>query len=127
MNILLDTHALLWAIGAPKELSKKASEEIINPDNMVFVSSISVLELVIKQSIGKLTIPENIEREIAIHNFTPLPVTIKHSLAVKKLPLLHKDPFDRLLIAQAMEENLTLVTDDWLIKQYDVKILKASV
>lgn len=125
MNILLDTHVLIWALENNPALSDKAAENIINAENMVFVSAASVWEIGIKRSMGKLEAPNNLIEEIKRHRFTPLPMTIDHADLAGKLPQIHKDPFDRMLIAQAVYENLTLVTrDEWIFK-YDVKILKA--
>jgi PIN domain nuclease of toxin-antitoxin system len=125
MNILLDTHVLIWALEKNPALSDKAAENIINAENMVFVSAASVWEIGIKRSMGKLEAPNNLIEEIKRHRFTPLPMTIDHAELAGKLPHIHKDPFDRMLIAQAVYENLTLVTrDEWIFK-YDVKILKA--
>lgn len=125
MNIILDTHVLIWALENNPALSDKAAENIINAENMVFVSAASVWEIGIKRSMGKLEAPDNLIEEIKRHRFTPLPMTTDHAELAGKLPQIHKDPFDRMLIAQAVYENLTLVTrDEWIFK-YDVKILKA--
>lgn len=125
MNIVLDTHVLIWALENNPGLSEKAAKAIINAENMVFISAASVWEIGIKRSLGKLVAPDNLIEEIKQHRFTPLPMTIDHAELAGKLPQIHKDPFDRMLIAQAVYENLTLVTRDEWIFQYDVKILKA--
>lgn len=125
MNIVLDTHVLIWALENNPVLSDKAAETIINAENMVFVSAASVWEMGIKRSMGRLETPDNLIEEIKRHRLTPLPMTMEHADLAAKLPKIHKDPFDRMLIAQAVYENLTLVTrDEWIFK-YDVKILKA--
>ena len=126
MNLLLDTHVFIWCVSAPKRLSDKTRKMIENPSNEVHVSAVSALEIAIKVSLGKLRIPGSIEEQIKEKNFNSLSVSVKHALKVADLPIIHKDPFDRLLIAQAMEENFTLVTSDEEIEKYpNVKILKA--
>ncbi len=125
MNILLDTHVLIWALENNPTLSDKAAANIINADNIVFVSAASVWEIGIKMNMGKLEAPDNLLEEINLHRFTPLPISLRHAQLAGKLPDIHKDPFDRILIAQAVYEKLTLVTRDELIFQYNIKILKA--
>lgn len=93
--------------------------------NLVFVSAAAAWEIVIKSMLGKLDIPSNLEAALAANRFEQLPITIPHSLAVANLPHIHNDPFDRLLIAQAKVEGLTLVTGDEQIKKYDVAIMEA--
>ncbi len=125
MNILLDTHVLIWALENNSTLSDNARNAIINGDNMVFVSSATVWEINIKRSIGKLDVPDNLLSEIKNHRFTPLDINYDHAQLAGNLPYIHKDPFDRMLIAQAITEKLVLVTRDEFIIKYDVKILKA--
>jgi PIN domain nuclease of toxin-antitoxin system len=125
MNIILDTHVLIWALENNSTLSDKAVEAIIEADNMVFVSAASVWEIGIKRNMGKLETPDNLLDEIRLHRFAPLPINLHHAELAGKLPDIHKDPFDRMLIAQAVYEKLTLVTRDEIISKYDVKILKA--
>jgi len=92
---------------------------------MVFVSSVSIWEIGIKRSMGKLETPDNLMEEIKLHRFTPLNITHDHAELAGKLPDIHRDHFDRMLIAQAILEKLTLVTRDILIAKYDVKTIKA--
>ena len=125
MNILLDTHVLIWALENNPGLSDSARESITRAGNMVFVSSVSVWEIAIKKAMGKLETPDNLQQEIALHRFTPLQINYDHAELAGKLPDIHKDPFDRMLIAQAIIEKLTLVTRDKAIAQYDVNILAA--
>jgi PIN domain nuclease of toxin-antitoxin system len=125
MNIILDTRVLIWALENNSTLSDKAVEAIIEADNMVFVSAASVWEIGIKRNMGKLETPDNLLDEIRLHRFAPLPINLHHAELAGKLPDIHKDPFDRMLIAQAVYEKLTLVTRDETISKYDVKILKA--
>lgn len=123
MNLLLDTHTFLWAVDNHPNLSPDARAAITDGNNMVFVSAATAWEISIKKAIGKLTIPEgSYLDELSAHRFTPLDITTEHALAVEHLPHHHKDPFDRLLIAQAQIENLTLVTRDPRIKQYAVQV-----
>ena len=125
MNILLDTHVLIWALENNPTLSDDARSSIIHAENLVFVSSVSVWEIGIKKHLGKLEVPGNLQEEIRLHRFTPLSINYDHAELASKLPNIHKDPFDRMLIAQAIVEKLTLVTRDELISKYELKILKA--
>jgi len=125
MNLLLDTHALIWALENNPTLSTPARNAIIEGKNLVFISSATVWEMSIKQSQGKLETPDNLQEEIDLHRFTQLSINFQHADLAGKLPYIHKDPFDRMLIAQAMIEKLTLVTRDKLIAQYDVRIIEA--
>jgi PIN domain nuclease of toxin-antitoxin system len=125
MNLLLDTHTFLWAIDNNPNLSQEARAAITDGNNMVFVSAATAWEISIKKAIGKLTIPRgSYLDELNAHRFTPLDITTEHALAVENLPQHHKDPFDRLLIAQAQMEKLTLVTRDPRIKQYAVQVIE---
>jgi PIN domain nuclease of toxin-antitoxin system len=125
MNIILDTHVLIWALENNPTLSGIARDSITHARNMVFVSSASVWEISIKKQLGKLTCPDNLHEEIKLHRFTPLYIQHDHAELAGNLPNFHKDPFDRMLIAQAIIENLTLVTRDDFIIKYDVTTLKA--
>lgn len=125
VNLLLDTHAFLWAIDNNPRLSQKARDAIIDGNNIVFVSAATAWEIAIKKSIGKLKIPNgDYLEELKVHRFTPLDITTEHALMVESLPPYHKDPFDRMLIAQAQVEKLTLVTGDSKIKAYTVPIIE---
>ena len=125
MNLLLDTHVLLWALIDDPGLSAPARRAIVDGANTVFVSAATAWEIAIKKSLGKLTAPDNYEEELVAHRFTPLDLTTRHALAVEKLPPHHQDPFDRLLIVQAQLERLTLVTRDRKIMDYDVPWIAA--
>jgi len=125
MNLLLDTHVFLWAVDNHPNLSPVAREAIVNGRNIVYVSAATAWEISIKRAIGKLKIPESdYLEELRLHRFMPLSITTEHALAVENLPSHHKDPFDRMLIAQAREENLALVTRDPRLKAYDVRIIE---
>ena len=125
MKLLLDTHVLLWWLDNPRQLSAKAIEAIRDEENMVHVSSAVVWEIVIKKALDKLTAPDNIREVLAENRFEPLSITIEHALAVAALPMHHPDPFDRILIAQAMVEGLTLVSRDSEIAKYPVDQIQA--
>lgn len=125
MNLLLDTHVLVWALENNAKLSENARDVIINGKNIVIVSSISAWEISIKTAMGKLIVPDNLQEEIEIHRFTPLNINFDHAKLAGELPNIHKDPFDRMLIAQAIIEKLTLVTRDSLIPLYNVNLLTA--
>ncbi len=125
MNLLIDTHVLLWWFDKNPTLSKKAKTAIAKGENLVFVSATTAWEITIKKTLGKLEAPDNLEDELLRHNFRQLSVTIPHALAVEKLPEHHRDPFDRMLVAQSLMEGLTLVTRDSNLKKYDVPIILA--
>lgn len=127
MKLLLDTHALLWAVLSPERLSAAARTAVEDWDNQVFVSTVSAWEIAIKASLGKLDAPADIDvhiqRACERAPFTVLPVTMAHAFAVRDLPLHHRDPFDRLLLAQAARERLTLVSNDRQLKPYATALL----
>ena len=130
MRLLLDTHALLWALLEPDYLSAEAAEAIADGKNQVLISAASAFEIALKQTIGKLRLPgparEWLPDRVGLLGETSwLPVSEQHALCAGGLPLLHRDPFDRLLIAQALEEGLTLVSRDRHLAQYGVSILTA--
>src|SRR3954447_2242696 len=112
MTLLLDTHVFLWWLENPALLSKAASKTIGDGKNTVYVSAAVAWEISIKKALGKLDAPDDIEAAMAANRFLPLPVTIPHTLAVQLLPDIHRDPFDRLLIAQAKHEEFKLVSRD---------------
>jgi PIN domain nuclease of toxin-antitoxin system len=123
---LLDTNALIWTLSDPEELSNPAKDVITNSDNKLFVSIATLWEITIKQSIGKLDlegdvldIVEECERE----GINILSIQPQHLKKLEKLPLIHRDPFDRLIISQAIYEDLTIITKDSMIPKYDVSVL----
>ena len=120
MRILLDTHCLLWWLSDDPTLGDQGRELISTPENLVFFSAASIWKIRIKQSIGKLDLPGDFVEVLAGQPFESLAVTVEHAHALKDLPLLHRDPFDRLLIAQARSDRLTLLTHDRIVTQYDV-------
>ena len=123
MNLLLDTHTLIWALEDNPSLSALARVAIVDGENMVFVSAVSVWEISIKKALGKLEAPDTLLDEIERIRFTPLDITLEHADRAGKLPAIHLDPFDRMLIAQAQSEQLTLITRDAEIQKYQVQCL----
>ncbi len=127
MNLLVDTHVLLWAAGEPKKLSNKARELLVNPDNQLIFSAASLWEITIKRGLGREDFqvdPSPLRRGLLEHGWTELMIRSEHAIATGYLPTIHKDPFDRILLAQAQVEGCTLLTADALIAQYDGAILK---
>ncbi len=127
VQLLLDTHALIWWLSADASLSAAASASIADKSNDVFVSAVSAWEVSTKYRLGKLpagaSISKGFEGIVQSEGFLPLPVTLSHGEAGGALPGLHKDPFDRLLIAQEILENLTLVSNERLFDSYGVRRL----
>jgi PIN domain nuclease of toxin-antitoxin system len=131
MRLLLDSHVLLWAYDDFRRLSSAARREMERPSNTIYVSAASVWELAIKLASGKLRVRNltdvgEFEMRAIESGFIELPVTMRHAAAVADLGLLHADPFDRLLIAQARIEGLTVVTTDRRFADYPVQILDAD-
>ena len=130
MRFLIDTHCWLWAVSSPHQLSNSAAELVRDPSNAIFFSSVSALEIAIKFANRKLNlpmppaqlVPASVEALPIIH----LPVYVSHALRVGELPPHHKDPFDRLLIAQSQIEELPLMTADAVIAQYEVDVIWAG-
>ena len=124
-TLLLDTHVLLWANEAPERLSSEAVAALEDPANDLLVSSISVAEIEIKRRLGKLTLEHSCQTLAAQLDALWLDLTAVHAMALRTLPYLHADPFDRLLIAQAMTEGHTLVTTDEKVLAYPISTLTA--
>ena len=124
MRLLLDTHALLWWL-ADEGLTTQARDAIADPANLVAVSAASAWEISIKKALGKLAAPDDLEQQVQEGGFSPLPISIAHALAAGQLARHHEDPFDRMLIAQALAEGLTIVTRDKRFNDYGVPLLSA--
>lgn len=124
MNLLLDTHILLWWLDDSDFLSKHAHDAIATTDNLIFVSVAVIWEIRIKQALGKLEITVDFLNVLKQQGFELLSISAEHAFEVGELPMHHRDPFDRMLIAQAMEEGLTIVTHDRVFKKYKVPILE---
>lgn len=120
MTLLLDTHVFLWWLEDPGRLSEAARKAISDGRNTVYVSAAVVWEIAIKKGLGKLEAPDDILGAMAANRFLPLPVTVPHALAVQSLPGHHRDPFDRLLVAQAKHEGFKLVSRDPDVLSYGV-------
>jgi len=125
MRLLLDTHALIWALGEPSKLSPGSRRLIEDPSNEIFVSAASLWEIAIKADSGKLQVPDDLERAIFAVGFQPLEIRFPHVRRLRGLPTHHRDPFDRILVAQAMHENLSIATRDGRISSYDVRVVEA--
>jgi PIN domain nuclease of toxin-antitoxin system len=123
MKLLLDTHILLWWLTLDRKLSQIETAIIADPDNLIFVSAATAWEIAVKKMIGKLEAPDDLLAALAANNFLELPITIDHSQKLYQLPLHHHDPFDRIMVAQAMSEDLTLMTRDTKIALYEIKII----
>ena len=123
-NYLLDTHIFLWWISDADRLSKEVFDIISDSSNQIYVSSASIWEIAIKESLGKIEIDANLDTIIEECGFLELKISAKCANAVKCLPPIHKDPFDRMLIAQAKQWHLTLITiDQRIVKYRDIKVL----
>jgi PIN domain nuclease of toxin-antitoxin system len=123
MNLLLDTHIALWAITGDATLGEDFLDRLRH-DPDIFLSPVSLWEITIKQATGKLSGPPDLAERVRDMGFRELPVTFAHAIIAGRLPPHHRDPFDRMLVAQAAAEGLTLVSRDHSIALYDVDILK---
>lgn len=126
-RLLLDTHAFLWWLSDDPALGAVARQMIGEPRNQVLVSAASIWEISIKQAKGMLEAPEDLEVLVEDEGFTKLPISLFHGQQAGKLPEIHRDPFDRMLIAQAQAEGLELVTADGIIPQYGVRVVSARL
>nr|WP_163503403.1 type II toxin-antitoxin system VapC family toxin [Halomonas socia] len=121
MNLLLDTHVLLWAAAEPEKLSADAEELITDSTNRLYFSAASLWEVVIKNSLQRPDFhadPHLLRRGLLDNGYSELSISAQHTLGVARLPLIHKDPFDRILVAQAEAEGFLLLTADALVAQY---------
>jgi PIN domain nuclease of toxin-antitoxin system len=127
MKLLLDTQLLLWAAGQPDRLSADALSLVTNPEHELIFSAASLWEVVIKRSLGREDFhvnPQLFRRGLLDNGYQELAITSQHVMSLNNLPLLHKDPFDRMLIAQAISEGITLVTADVQLARYSGPVLK---
>ncbi len=125
MNLLLDTHVLLWALDQPEQLDGTAREAIRDARNRVVVSAASAWEIAIKRGLGKLRFEADLGAVLDAVGFDALSIGFEHARVAGELPGVHRDPFDRMLVAQAQIEALTLVTRDVVFARYDVPTLPA--
>jgi len=127
MRLLLDTHVFLWWVEDAPELSAKARKGLADPAHEVFLSLASCWEMAIKLSLGKLKVARPLERlipdQLAANGFRQLSIEFRHVVRVAQLPFHHRDPFDRLLVAQALEEGVTVVSADPVFRMYGVRRL----
>lgn len=123
MGLLLDTHVLLWVLTDDPRLSSPARAAVVDGRTRLFVSAVSAWEMVLKAERGKLRVPADLPAQLVALAAEQLDVSMLHALGAQELPVHHADPFDRLLVAQARIERLTLVTHDPLIQMYDVPVL----
>jgi PIN domain nuclease of toxin-antitoxin system len=125
MKLLLDTHILLWAAGNPERLSAEARALLNDPENELFFSAASLWEIAIKNNLGRADFQVNarlLRRGLLDNGYHELAISSIHAVSIDSLPMIHKDPFDRILIAQAMVEGIILLTADSLVAQYPVAV-----
>lgn len=121
MKLLLDTHLLLWVAGEPKRLSSSARNYLDDPENELIFSSASIWEIIIKKALGRNDFrvdPRLLRRGLLDNGYTELAITSEHTLTIDYLPAIHKDPFDRIMIAQSMKEGIMLLTSDPIVAEY---------
>ena len=123
MRLILDTHAALWWLSGDERFGRTAEDEITDATNQVLLSAAVVWEVAIKRSLGKLEAPEDLAAALVGAGAQPLPVALDHAAAVERLPWHHRDPFDRLLIAQAIVERAALVSADESLHAYGVRVI----
>ncbi len=127
MNLLLDTHVALWALGDPSRLGDATRAALADPRNVVAVSAASVWEVEIKRALGKLDAPAGFAAECVIRGFDELPITFDHAAAASQLARHHHDPFDRMLMGQAMIEDYRIVTADRAFEHYGVEVVDPTL
>ena len=123
MNIIIDTHIFLWALSSPAKLSIAKREALEDLSNTIYVSAVTIAELMIKTSVGKIQIDFDPVKLASETGFALMDFSADAALLLKDLPFHHKDPFDRMLIAQSLDENYHLMTDDAKIMRYDCKVI----
>ncbi len=125
-SFLIDTHVFIWWMENNRSLPLKIKQLLQDSQKDIFLSVVSIWEMLIKQSKNHLILPKDMEKGIEESGYTILPVDLPHAVALRNLPLFHKDPFDRMLVSQAKVENLKLITADKKIWQYDLPIIKVQ-
>ena len=126
MRLLVDTHLLLWWV-AGRRLAREAAALIEDPQNQVFASAASIWEIAIKAGLGRIDVdPGEFVRTLESGGFTALPITSRHAVAVAELPEIHRDPFDRLLVAQSRVEQMSLLTHDKVLSGYGALVVQSA-
>ncbi|EKD69969.1 MAG: hypothetical protein ACD_46C00686G0002 [uncultured bacterium] len=125
MHYLLDTHVVLWWLTEPEKIHTKAKKILCDRANEIFISSASFWEMAIKKSIGRITLPHNLLEAVAIEGFKILPINPEECIGVADLPMLHADPFDRILVMQAKLYDLVIITRDIKLTEYPVITVSA--
>jgi PIN domain nuclease of toxin-antitoxin system len=125
-HLLLDTHVVLWAFSQPDRLPSKVRLDLTDPRNTVMVSAATIWEVEIKRALGKLKAPGGLHTLCVERGFDPLDISFEHAVAAGALPAHHADPFDRMLIAQAMVEGARIVTADAVFSEYGIDVVKVG-
>jgi PIN domain nuclease of toxin-antitoxin system len=125
VRLLLDTHVLLWWLADDPTLSSSARSAITDGQNLIAVSAVTAWEISIKQALGTLVAPNDLEQQVEASGFSPLPITLSDGVLAGNLPHYHSDPFDRMLVAQARRGGFTVVTRDHRLHRYGVEVLPA--
>lgn len=123
MRLLVDTHALLWWREDSPQLSQRARREIADSNNEICVSVATLWEIILKRSAGKLNFPDDLQQILQEESFALIPIGLQHLRTIERLPFLHKDPFDRMLVAQAIAEGMPLITNDRALTRYGAAVL----
>ena len=123
MKIIIDTHIFLWVLTEPEKLKQEYLGHILDISNEIFVSSIAIAEIAIKNSIGKLDFDFDIGDAVQMSGFEPLDFNVEDAIELMRLPCHHKDPFDRMMISQSITRNYYIISDDYKFKSYPCKLL----
>ena len=123
MKLLLDTHAALWFLADDKRMSENATRHLTDDSNRILLSAAVVWEIAIKRSLGKLVVTEEYQSLLLGAGVQALPITLDHAAAVERLPAHHRDPFDRMLVAQALGEGAAIVSRDDVLRRYGVTLI----
>jgi PIN domain nuclease of toxin-antitoxin system len=123
VRLILDTHAALWWLSGDERFGTAAEEQLTDATNQVLLSAAVVWEVAIKRALGKLSAPDDLADTLVAGGARPLPIGLEHAAAVEQLPWHHRDPFDRLLVAQAMIERAALVSADEALRAYEVPVV----
>lgn len=126
-RLLLDTHVFIWWMSGSANLGSMAIKQISDPENKVFISAVSVWEMMIKRQLGKLECPDNLDSIIEELGFEQLDISAQHAVQTDHLPMHHKDPFDRMLIAQSQVDGLQIITKDERFSDYQVSLIDATL